>query len=77
MTLSILTRLQTISFLKIFYEVTLVVQPNLNDDLLISQKRRLQKFACPFDPKFFEIADRRHTCFRLEQMFQARVGKVN
>lgn len=77
MLLSILARLHTIRLLKIFYEMALIVQANLDEDLLISQERRLQKFARSFDPKFLEIADRRHACFRLEEMFQARVRKVN
>ena len=77
MLLSILARHQTVSLLKILCEVALVVHAHLDDDLLISEERRLQKFARLFDPQFLEIADRRHACFRFEQMLQTRVGKIN
>ena len=77
MLLSILARHQTVSLLKILNEVTLVVHADLDDDLLISEERRLQKFARLFDPEFLEIADRGHACFRFEQMLQTRVGKIN
>lgn len=41
MLLSVLARLQTVSLLKILYEVALVVHADFNDDLLISQERCL------------------------------------
>jgi hypothetical protein len=77
MSLSILARTQTVSLLEIFDEVALVVHSDFDDDLLIRQKRRLQQLARLFDPKFFEITDRRHSCFSLEQMLEARVGKID
>ena len=70
MLLSILGRSQPVSFLKFFYEVTLIVYADFDDNLLVGQERRLQQLARLFDPKFFEIADRRHACFCLEQMLK-------
>lgn len=77
MLLSILARHQTVSLLKILCEVAFVVHADFDNDLLVSEERRLQKFARLFDPEFLKIADRRHACFRLKQMLQARVGKIN
>ena len=77
MPLSILARYQTVSLLKIFYEVALVVNADFDDDLLIGQERCLKKFASPFDPQFLEIADGRHACLRLKEVLEARVGKIN
>ena len=77
MLLSILARHQTVSLLKILYEVAFVVHADLDDDLLIGEERRLQQFARLFDSEFLEIADRRHACFRLKQMLQARVGEIH
>ena len=57
--------------------MALVVHADFDDNLLISQERCLQKFARAFDPKFLEIDDRRHACFCLKQVLQARVGKIN
>ena len=68
---------QTVCPLKILYEVALIIHAHFDNDLLISQKRCLQKFARPFDPEFLEVADWCHSCLRLKEMFEARIGKID